>query len=379
MIKVTVQYNDHLVDIHFPCNETTLRSALMEIHAADDNPPELFVTAVIFPEELGFLKDRFVNLDELNYLAKRMESFMGSEDYQFFEARHQEGFTELKDLINLSFNLKKYLLIQDVSNMGKIGQEYLLNRDGSIPANDDANPKYAEIGRQLMKSGNGIVTEHGILFVDDDIPFIEEYDGQVFPPYLYDAEMLVVGKAEYHGKVEYLYLPCERAAIDKSIGRLGAPDAESVSIILDDFMVDNPEWMRRLREMTSSESIYDINDLVGAISNADMQLDKLTAVAEYAGVEDAKSITALANSLGLFTLIEEAEDNEDVGKHFVEHDPDYAVPETVVDFIDYDMLGDHIASELNGLFVSSGFVCMEPDYSISDVLDNDQGIRMGGM
>ena len=80
--------------------------------------------------------------------------------------------------------------------------------------------------------------------------------------------------------------------------------------------------------------IYDINDLVGAISNADMQLDKLTAVAEYAGVEDAKSITALANSLGLFTLIEGAEDNEDVGKHFVEHDPDYGVPETVVDFIE---------------------------------------------
>ena len=101
------------------------------------------------------------------------------------------------------------------------------------------------------------------------------------------------------------------------------------------------KWMRRLREMTSSESIYDINDLVGAISNADMQLDKLTAVAEYAGVEDAKSITALANSLGLFTLIEDAEDHEDVGKHFVEHDPDYGVPETVVDFIDYDMLGEH--------------------------------------
>ena len=89
------------------------------------------------------------------------------------------------------------------------------------------------------------------------------------------------------------------------------PSPSALSSI--DFMVDNPEWMRRLREMTSSESIYDINDLVGAISNADMQLDKLTAVAEYAGVEDAKSITALANSLGLFTLIEGAEDNEDVG------------------------------------------------------------------
>ena len=172
----------------------------------------------------------------------------------------------------------------------KIGQEYLLNRDGAIPANDDANPKYAEIGRRLMQSGTGIVTEHGILFVDEDIPFQELYDGQVFPPYLYDASILCTAKAEYQGKVEYLYLPCERAAIDKSIGRLGAPDADSVSIILDDFMVDNPEWMRRLREMTSSESIYDINDLVGAISNADMQLDKLTAVAEYAGVEDISSM-----------------------------------------------------------------------------------------
>lgn len=379
MIKVTVQYNDHLVDIHFPCSETTLRSALMEIHAADDNPPELFVTDVIFPEELDHLKDRFVNLDELNYLAKRMESFFGTEEEQFYEAMKQEGFTELKDLINLSFNLNKYCLIQNIGNMGKIGQEYLLNRDGSIPANDDANPKYAEIGRRLMQSGTGIVTEHGILFVDEDVQFQELYDGQVFPPYLYDASILCTAKAEYHGKVEYLYLPCERAAIDKSIGRLGAPDAESVSIILDDFMVDNPEWMRRLREMTSSESIYDINDLVGAIINADMQLDKLTAVAEYAGVEDAKSITALANSLGLFTLIEGAEDNEDVGKHFVEHDPDYGVPETVVDFIDYDMLGEHIADELNGLFVSSGFVCMESGYSISDVLDTDQGIHMGGM
>ena len=230
-----------------------------------------------------------------------------------------------------------------------------------------------------MQSGTGIVTEHGILFVDEDIPFQELYDGQVFPPYLYDASILCTAKAEYHGKVEYLYLPCERAAIEKSIGRLGAPDAESVSIILDDFMVDNPEWMRRLREMTSSESIYDINDLVGAISNADMQLDKLTAVAEYAGVEDAKSITALANSLGLFTLIEGAEDNEDIGQALRGTRSRLRRTETVVGFIDYSMLGEHIADELNGLFVSSGFVCMESGYSISGVLDNEQGIRMGGM
>lgn len=379
MIKVTVAYNDHPVDIHFPCSETTLYAALTEIHAADDTPPELFIKDVVFPEEVDCLKDRFVNLDELNYLAKRMESFFGTEEEQFYEAMKQEGFTEPKDLINLTFNLNKYCLIQNIGNMGKVGQEYLLNRDGCIPANDDANPKYAEIGRKLMQSGTGIVTEHGILFVDEDIPFKEEYDGQVFPPYAYDANVLCIAKAEYNEKTEYLYLPCERAAIDKTIGRLGAPDADSVSITLDDFMVENPEWMHRLREMTANESIYDINKLVRAIGNADMQLDKLVAVAEYAGVEDAKSIAALANGLGLFMFAENAEDNEDVGRRFVEYDSDYAVPETVVDFVDYDALGRHIAEELNGQFVSSGFVCMESGYSISDVLDTGTGLMMGGM
>ena len=99
MIKVTVQYNDHLVDIHFPCSENTLRSALMEIHATDDNPPELFVTDVIFPEELDHLKDRFVNLDELNYLAKRMESFFGKCAYHTYNSPSCQIQTDRRDLL----------------------------------------------------------------------------------------------------------------------------------------------------------------------------------------------------------------------------------------------------------------------------------------
>lgn len=74
MIKITVQYNERLRSIHFPCSEKELTSALMEINAMSDTS-ELFVTEVEYPKELGFLKDRFVNLDELNYLAKRFDSF----------------------------------------------------------------------------------------------------------------------------------------------------------------------------------------------------------------------------------------------------------------------------------------------------------------
>lgn len=149
---------------------------------------------MVFPEELDFLQDRFANLDEVNYLSKRMDSFFGNEEYQFYEAMKLEGFDTLTDLINLSFNLNRYPLIQNIGDMGKIGREYLLTVKGCLPADDADDPKYAEFGRELIQSGNGIFTEHGLLFVDEDTPFQRPYDGQTFPAYLYDPGCFALPK-----------------------------------------------------------------------------------------------------------------------------------------------------------------------------------------
>ena len=371
MIKITVQYNDHLRSIRFPCSEKELTSALMEISAMNDTPSELFVTEVKYPEELGFLKDRFVNPDELNYLAKRFDSFCESEEKQYFEAMKHESFTELPDLINLTFNLSRYTLIRDVSDMGRIGREYLLNRDGCIPAHDDDNPKYAEIGRNLMQSGKGICTDYGLLFVNEDIPFSEEYDGQVFPPYLYDADVLFIARAEYGGRTEYLYMPCENEAITKSFGRLGAENPNDVNIIIEDFNVDDPVWFERLCELAEKESIYDINTLAGAVNNADMDLGKLARVAEYAGVGDAVSLASLARNLDLFTVIEGVEDYGSIGRNFVNNSSGHSVPPFLENFIDYENFGRHIAEEYNGKFVDDAFVCMKEGHSLNEVISEE--------
>ena len=203
-------------------------SILMELH--DDNPNDatLFVTDVIELEELSCLKDRLVNLDELNYLAKRMENFFGNADFQFYKAMKLEHFTELKDLINLSFILDKYSLIQDVSNMGKIGREYLLNRDDCIPAHGENDPRYAVIGRKLLQSGAGIFTEHGLLFPDRSRPFEELYNGKTFPPYLYD-QCLLIGEIEYEGNTEFVYLPDDDMVIRKALKRIGAESVDNSS------------------------------------------------------------------------------------------------------------------------------------------------------
>lgn len=185
MITATVKHNDNYADIEFPCSEAYLSAKLMEIHVDDLSSITHYISAITEPKELSFLKDRLVNLDELNYLAKRMDSFFGDEETQFFEAIKLEHFTGMKDLINMTFNLDKYTLIKDVSDMGKVGREYLLNTEGCIPAHDEDNPKYAQIGRELLRSGRGIFTEHGLLFPDQNRPFEELYNGKTFPAYIY--------------------------------------------------------------------------------------------------------------------------------------------------------------------------------------------------
>ena len=167
MINIRIKNDDYEVDIRFPISESELYAKLAEIHAIDgrDAPPSAFVTEVYWPEELSMLKDRFANLDELNYLAKRMESFDYNEYDQFLI-----GITKLenpteKDLINLTFNLDHFTLCKDVSSYGKIGREYVLNTEGAVPANDEDDPKYAAIGKDLIDRGLAQITAKGLLML----------------------------------------------------------------------------------------------------------------------------------------------------------------------------------------------------------------------
>lgn len=378
MIKLKIKYGNESTDIRFPCKETEMSAPLERIHAEDVTPLEIYVTEVIFPAELNFLQDRFVNLDEVNFLAKRMDGFFGDEEYQFYEAMKSEGFDTLPDLINLSFNLNRYPLIRDISDMGKIGREYLLTVKGCLPADDADDPKYADFGRKLIQSGKGIFTEHGLLFVDENTPFQKLYDGQVFPPYVYDSDVLCIARADYNGKSEYLYLPCEEKAIDKALARLGAAP-ENVKITLEDFSVNNPKWFERFKQIAADEGVYELNGLANAINSADTDLKKLWLVAEYAEVEEAGQLARLAENIGCFKVIEDVSDYEDVGRYIVDNNDCYALHPELEDYFDFNGFGEHIAEEYGGKFVGGNFIYNDTDTSLLDILYPDEPMTMGGM
>lgn len=214
MIRIRIKNAEHEVGVRFPISEAELYAKLGEIHALKgrDAQQSVLVSEVYWPEEFSILKDRFANLDELNYLAKRMESFNALEMDQFLIGISKLDNPTEKDLINLTFNLNHFTLCQDVSSYGKIGRAYVLNTEGAVPAHDEDDPKYAAIGKDLIDRGLAQITARGLLIYNPFEELEEVYDGLAFPEYYYTNSLLSLN-AEYGGRVELLQLPDEALAI----------------------------------------------------------------------------------------------------------------------------------------------------------------------
>lgn len=374
MIQVILQNNYHKKEITFPCREAEITNALIALQFGSETSPGLFVFQVEEPEELKVLENQFVDLDEMNYLAKRMKSFFGDVEFsQFYEALKHEGFTEMKDIINLTFNMNRYPLIQDISDVAKIGREYLLVTQGALPAGDLDNPCYAEKGRELIQSGKGIFTEHGMLFVDEETPFQELYDGEVFPFYLCDSDYVLTVILEYNDKQELISLPCEEIAIYKASKRLKAPNKESLKIEIEGASFNNSEWMQRLEDILHEQGISRMNLLARAISEHDVNFEKLSAIVNYANVDDVEDIIKLIENEERFHFFESCGDFETVARRFVADDPqEYYISSSLEDYIDYEQFGKDMDRGRDGKFVGEGYVCMASFERLEDILGRNQ-------
>lgn len=126
-MKIIAKYNDKETDISFPCSEAHLSKKIKELTGSEDYPANMFVKEFVEPTQFNSLKDTFQNLDELNYLAKRMDSFSAQEEDTFFAAMENENITNVAGLINLTFNLPHYTLIQELKDMEKVGRQHMMN------------------------------------------------------------------------------------------------------------------------------------------------------------------------------------------------------------------------------------------------------------
>lgn len=164
----------------------------LEIGSATEQDCKVLEISSAFPV-LKRMEMLTVNLDELDYLAKRLASFDVGEAAQFQAMAHKLELFELKDLINLTFCCQKATVINNFSDLEAIGRDHYMNLHGGCASTQELEDlDGAETARLLIDSGAGEVTPYGVVY-DNGMKLEQYYDGQHFPAYLYEPCMLYQG------------------------------------------------------------------------------------------------------------------------------------------------------------------------------------------
>ena len=384
-ISAHISYNGNSVNIDFPVSDEMLNVILENSEMPTDTTLPFLVEDIHYPIELSALSARNVNLDELNFLARRLDSFTEEEIEQFFAATEHENAQSLKNMINLTYNLDKFTLIKNVGDMTKVGRDYTLNTEGCVPADSRYDAKYAEIGRKLLASGRGVFTERGLLFVEDK-PIEEVYDGKTFPGFAYQSFIVNVD-VEYKGRYESLFLPESQLAIDKAVRRLGAESIDDCDLSSE---YGNPNFSRfsvRFEEILDNEGIDALNELAYELNTYDIDTEKLDAAMEMTDVKSSKNIITLINHLDEFEWLNDISygNYEGVGRFFVESDyyDEYEISDELCDYFDFAEFGAHMADEKSGQFVNGGFIFCDVEDGLDSIMDKledeSSSMTMGGM
>lgn len=297
-------------DIEFPCTEKEMSEALEKIEIPDLNAPKIYVSEVVEPSGLSMLEGKALNLDEVNYLAKLLDSLVQDERDKIYAVANYEGYDTPKELINVYFNSDSYTLVQDLKSIEQVGRQHYITIKGGMTTDEAQKTDFAKIGKELLFSRQGVFTDYGLLFRNEGIEFREIYDGQVFPQYSYYGNELFTVEMVYNGKREYLYLAEETRSIDKALARLGAKDYSDCKLQICDFNIESKIWLERFKAMLNKESIYAVNEAVQAVNVAGIDLEKLDALVRYVEDDSADTVERLAEHIDDFKYIYYAEDYE---------------------------------------------------------------------
>ena len=160
-----------------------------------------------------------VNVEELNYLAKRLDSFDVGEAAQFQAMAHKLELSELKDLINLTFCCQEATVITDFSDLAAVGRDHYMNLHGGC----------ATVAELEVLDGEGY---------DNGMKLEQVYDGQFFPCYYYEPRATMVAatpksEPEDTEHITWLYLPMAQEEIDRVLQRSGIADSADARLRLE--------------------------------------------------------------------------------------------------------------------------------------------------
>ena len=254
---------------------------------------------------LNRLTSQSINVDELDYLAKRLEGFCPGEAAQFQAMASKLCLSDIKDFINLTFCCQEATVITDFSDLERIGKDHSLTINGGMMLMEELNQVDGlAVALDLIQSGTGEVTPYGVVY-DNGMKLEQVYAGASFPQYLYKDPLLTLGvpiQPEIGGPVEtaWLYLPAPGQQIARTLCRVGITNSDAAYYIEDSTL---PPKIFEILERPD-DAIPELNRLCQVIDGLDAEnLTKLEAVVLMTRAKCAGEVRQLAENLDQFDFV----------------------------------------------------------------------------
>lgn len=173
--------------LDLPTTTEQVQAALRQIGISSDNPQGLFISGYFAEEEKRFaIPYNMVlasNVDELNFLASRLETLSTGERAELnaaLQAPQSELFS-IGRITDFPENVDYYVHLPDVHGPAQLG-DYYLNRSGMVdmPEEWKGGIDTAQFGRYVAQQEQGAFTQYGYLVKSGD-EWQKVHEGQPVP------------------------------------------------------------------------------------------------------------------------------------------------------------------------------------------------------
>lgn len=324
------------------------------------------------------LEGQAVNIDELDYLAMRLDSFCVGEDAQFQAMAEKFDLTDISDFINMTFCCQQATVITNFSDLAKIGKEHYMNlNDGCVRSDELDRLDGEKTARELIDSEAGVVTPYGVVY-DNGMELEPLYNGKTFPPYLYDVYPLVfevspLNESETKNDAATICLPMAEKQLEHAVERCGIESAEqlrySTESALSQKFCDLPDL--------ENETLSELNEMCEAIMtythyNYHYNYNKFSAVIALAKPQNAMQIKHLAENFESFDFIPDLKTPAEYGRYMIRESGHFEYDPNLEDFYDYEGYARQRISQEQGQFVDTGYISYQGTQSLDEIMSGSE-------
>ena len=285
--------------------------------------------------------DRMVNVDELDWLGKQMESFDRYEMLRFNAAAERFDLHCADEMIDLTACFNKITLISDFTDLEKAGKRHYLTVHGGCHPDELEKLDGAETARQLITYQHGHVTQYGAVY-DNGVKLDRVYDRKHFPPgwraenCVMELKLAVRGERDAK-KCEWVQLPVSQIKMERAILRARIPPCGEMQMLVTDSRFPNEVDCALDFE---HESLFELNRLCQTCAYfLDADFEKLGAVCLLAKPTCAANIRRLAENLDQFDFAPDVHSPEELGKYMIQRSGQYEYDESLDEFYNYGDYG----------------------------------------